>query len=110
MLKKLLLSVGIVIAIISCGSAAKTSNDTMYGTSMRATYINKATQYQVDSIIAVDTLPNLSTWIISSYRDYETGKPIVKRMYIRTIQGGKECTYIITGTEEPYKITKRIIE
>lgn len=71
--------------------------------------IENATINQVDSIIAVDSLPNLNKWLNSTYKDYETNEKITKRLYIRQKEN-KEIVYIITGIKEPYKITKRVTE
>lgn len=71
--------------------------------------IENATINQVDSIIAVDSLPNLNKWLNSTYKDYETNEKIIKRLYIKQKEN-KEIVYIITGIKEPYKITKRVTE
>lgn len=84
------------------------TNDIMYGDSMiYDLYIEKATLYQVDSIINADTLPTLDLWFLTTFVDFQTNERILKRLCIK--QNNKiENVYVVIGNKEPYKIEKRI--
>lgn len=113
MIKRALIGIGLVFMLIGCGVVKKQQekNDYPLGTSMKLTCnIQDGKEYQIDSIMVADTLPNLEKWLRSVYIDYETGERILKRMYIRQYDNGTESVYLIMGSEEPYKITKRITE
>jgi hypothetical protein len=109
-LKKVLISVSFIILFVCC-TTVKFVNDTDYtlGTSMKMAYvIDNGREYQIDSIIMADTLPNIKKWMHMNYTDYETNKRVLKRMYVRVYDNNTESVYIIIGNSEPYKITKRI--
>lgn len=111
--KKVLLCIGISLMLLGCSVVKRQQeiNDYSLGASMKISCnIENAKQYQIDSIMVADTLPNLKKWLRSVYIDYETGERILKRMYIRQYDNGTESVYLIMGSEEPYKITKRITE
>ena len=111
--KKVLLGFGISLMLLGCGVVKRQQerNDYPLGTSMKVTCsIENGKQYQIDSLVVADTLPPVSKWLSSVYLDYETGERYLKRMYIRQYENGTEKVYLIMGSEEPYKITKRITE
>lgn len=111
--KKVLLSLGISLMLISCGTVKKQQETNhQLGLSMKISCdIENGKQYQVDSLMVSDTLPSINKWLRNTYVDYETGERYIKRMYIRTYSDGTEAVYIIIGQEEPYKrITKRITQ
>ena len=112
-LKKALVIVGLALILVGCGVVKKQQerNDYPLGTSMRlACNIQDGKMYQIDSLIAADTLPQLNKWLRSVYIDYESGERILKRMYIRQYNNGNEAVYLVVGSQEPYKISKRITE
>ena len=112
-LKKMMVIVGLAIMLVGCGVIKKQqeSNDYPLGTSMKLTCnIQNGKTYQIDSLMVADTLPQLDKWLRSDYIDYETGEKILKRMYIRQYNNGNEAVYLIMGSQEPYKISKRITE
>ena len=112
-LKKTMVIVGLALMFAGCGVTKKQQerNDYPFGTSMKLTCnIQDGKTYQIDSLIVVDTLPQLNKWLRSVYIDYETGERILKRMYIRQYNNGNEAVYLIMGSQEPYKISKRITE
>lgn len=110
-IKNLFLSVGIVLIMSCCGNTSNVSKkkDITFGTSMKVSYEMMATRMQVDSICVADTLPQMDSWLASSFKDYETGAVQVKRMYIKK-NDKNEIIYIILGNEQPYKVTRRITE
>ena len=112
-LKKTMVIVGLALMFAGCGVTKKQQerNDYPLGTSMRlACNIQDGKMYQIDSLIAADTLPHLNKWLRSVYIDYETGERILKRMYIRQYNNENEAVYLVVGSQEPYKISKRITE
>lgn len=112
-IRKALFLLVTVLIIAGCGltKKQKSKTDLPLTTSMKITCnIENGKMYQIDSLIIVDTLPNLNKWLHSVYVDYSTNKKITKRMYIKMHSNNTETVYIITGTEEPYKIIKRITE
>ena len=111
--KKMMSIVGLALMLVGCGVIKKQqeSNDYPLGTSMKLTCnIQNGKTYQIDSLMVADTLPQLDKWLRSVYIDYETGEKILKRMYIRQYNNGNEAVYLIMGSQEPYKISKRITE
>lgn len=109
-LSKIILAIGLSISVVSCGwftKMPKDNTDTNLGTSMMNSYVMDATMWQVDSICKADALPDMDVWLISTFKDFETGEAIVRRMYIKQL-GEEEIIYIITGDNEPYKVTRRI--
>ena len=112
-LKSAMVIVGLALMLVGCGVVKKQQerNDYPLGTSMRlACNIQDGKMYQIDSLIAADTLPQLNKWLRSVYIDYESGERILKRMYIRQYNNGNEAVYLVVGSQEPYKISKRITE
>ena len=111
--KNLILSIVLCFSFVACDLIFKTprnnDNNQLGTSSMKASYEMVATAWQVDSICAADTLPNIDTWLLQRFTDFETGSTIVKRMYIKT-NGDKEAVYIVVGTEEPFNVTRRITE
>lgn len=110
-LKRALIGISLAIMLVGCGVVKKqqAKNDYPLGTSMMLTCdIQNGKAYQIDSIMRADTLPNLDKWLRSVYIDFESGERILKRMYIRQYENGTESVYLIMGSEEPYKISKRI--
>lgn len=110
--KYILLVVSIFALIGGCvwPTRVKPGNDdniVLGGPQMLNSYVMTASDYQVDSICVADTLPSLDTWMLSAFKDYETGEQIVKRVYIKQ-SGDEEVMYIITGRSEPYSVTRRI--
>ena len=108
--KKIFISVVIVATMVGCGCLKKVKTDDItYGTSMLVSYTMNASMRQVDSICTADSLPSIDLWTVSQFIDYETNTSIVKRMYFKEF-GKSEILYIITGTTEPYVVTRRITE
>lgn len=113
--KKIILTIGLCMTMVSCGWLTKLSNggnennNPTLGSSMIVSYTMDASMKQVDSICRVDKLPALEGWLTTQFTDYETGQPIVRRMYIKEY-GETEIIYIITGTDEPFVVTRRITE
>lgn len=111
--KCILLVLGLVLMINGCGVVKRQQerNEFPFGTSMKITCnIEEGTLEQVDSIIIADTLPPINKWLRSVYIDYETSERIMKYLHIRTYENGTESVYVVMGSEEPFKITKRITE
>ena len=100
----------VTFILTCCASTKHVIIDQTLGTSMRVEYIHGSGQFQVDSIIKADTLPNFSKWLCSSFVDYETNEKTLKRMCIKKYNDGTEVLYIVVGRMEPYKISKRITE
>ena len=72
--------------------------------SIRAEYINEYfSKSQLDSLIIADTLSNIDLWIKVYLRDYETGEPVDRRLFIKT-----EKVYSATIKNDSVFITKRI--
>ena len=92
---------------VSC-STTKNTEEITFGTQMMVIYTMDINQYQLDSICAVDTLPNYDTWIKARFTDYETNTVFVKRMCFKKTPEYEEVIYILVGENDPYKITKRI--
>ena len=108
---KLAIAVGLCLSTVGCGWLIKVpkENEPVYGTHMLNSYVMTATEWQVDSICNADALPEMKTWMVTSFKDYETGNVVVKHMYFKSV-GEKEIVYIITGVEEPYSVQRRITE
>lgn len=110
---KCLIAVSLVIGLSSCGNAWKakhsqqtetTINGAMYG------YVMVLNERGLDSLCFVDALPrDLDEWKATAYRDYETNKTVVKRMYIKELTETREAIYILIPKQQLYKITKRIV-
>lgn len=115
MFRKFAATIAICFTMVSCGWLTKLSNggnennNPALGSSMIVSYTMDASMKQVDSICRVDKLPALEGWLTTQFTDYETGQPIVRRMYIKEY-GETEIIYIITGTDEPFVVTRRITE
>ena len=112
-LKRLILGLGITFILFGCGVVKRQQerNDYPLGTSMKITCnITEGKEYQIDSLVVADTLPSVNKWLRTVYLDYETGNRYIKRMYVRNYPDGTEAVYLILGSEEPYKISKRITQ
>ena len=111
-IRKVFLMIVVLMLSFSCGVKKQvSSNAPLLGLSMRVTcHITNGKMYQIDSIIKADTLPSYNKWLFSVYTDYETNVKMQKRMYIKKVSNGGEIVYIVSGSQEPYKITKRITE
>lgn len=108
---KILMVAFLTLMLYNCSTTNNIKNkeiDIIYGDSMRYDlYIEKATLYQVDSIIIADTLPTLDLWLSTSFVDFQTNERILKRLCIK--QCDKiETVYVVVGNKEPYKLEKRI--
>lgn len=93
-----------VILLSSCGTARKsvTYNDSMIGST------EIITRWQLDSVCRHDLISNnLDDWFSSYFYDYESGAPIVKKMYIKRADDA-EIFYIIMPIDTVYEFTKRI--
>ena len=73
-----------------------------------ALYMEKATSYQLDSVIKADTLPSLDLWFSSYFIDFETDGRVLKRMCIKSYDKNNEVIYVVLGENEPFQIEKRI--
>jgi hypothetical protein len=111
-LSRVLMIIATAAMLFSCGPGWKQNHNGNQEPvfSMRNAYVMQASSYQVDSICVADTLPSLNEWISSTFKDYEDGTTIVKRVYVKEYQSGNQNIYVITGKEEPYSVTKRIKE
>ena len=111
--KRVLIGFGISLMLLGCGVVKRQQerNDYPFGASMKyACNVENGKYYQIDSIMVADTLPTLDKWLSTFYIDYDTNEKIQKRMCIKQYKNGTEAVYIIMGSKEPYKITKRITE
>lgn len=98
-----------LLFVVGC----KTQNsveEITFGSTMKISYTLKVNERQIDSICNVDLLPNYRTWLSAKFTDYETNTVYLKRMYIKEYSDEEEIIYIIIGDNEPYKITRRIVE
>ena len=111
--KNILLVLVTCMTFVACDLIFKTprkpDNGQTYGTSMLISYTMNATAWQIDSICKADTLPEIDSWLVNQFTDYETNEVITKRMYIKE-RGETEAVYIVTGTSEPYLVVRRITE
>jgi hypothetical protein len=110
--KKFVLAIVMCLSFVACDllfKTPRTDNEPTYGSSMLVAYTMNATAWQVDSICQADTLPNIDTWLKSQFTDYETNEIVVKRLYYKDY-GDTEIVYIITGSTEPFIVTRRITE
>lgn len=99
----------ISICIIGCCTQKKAVSGDFIGSSMKVElHIDNAKAFQVDSLIIADTLPSLDKWISSTFIDYDTNKPVVKRMYIKQYLLKHEILYLVIGESEPFEIIKRV--
>ena len=99
----------ISICIIGCCTQKKVGSSDVLGSSMKVElHIDDAKAFQVDSLITADTLPSLDKWISSTFIDYNTNKPVVKRMYIKQYSLKHEILYLVIGESEPFEIIKRV--
>lgn len=99
----------ISICIIGCCTQKKAVSGDFIGSSMKVEFhIDDAKAFQVDSLIIADTLPSLDKWISSTFIDYDTNKPVVKRMYIKQYSLKHEILYLVIGESEPFEIIKRV--
>jgi hypothetical protein len=72
--------------------------------SIKTEYDNQYfTQLQIDSILKLDTLPNLGMWMDLSLREYETMEVIRKKFYVK-----KGNVYIAVQKKDSIFLTKRI--
>lgn len=108
MKNKIFLAILSILFLISCGPTKNISNGDISIATKIYTYTQVLEDYQLDSLCVTDTLPPLDKWIVSRFKDYETGKGITKCMYIKEIAPGKEYIYIILPEDDKYKLTKRI--
>ena len=104
-----------VILLCGCGETwrlnhQQQNNQEYVIGSMRA-YVYTYDARQVDSMCVVDKLPrDLGEWTATAYSDYETGKRVVKRMYIKEFSEKEELIYLISEEDERlYKIIKRYV-
>ena len=110
--KKFVLAIVLCLSFVACDLLFKTprnDNEPTYGSSMLVAYTMNASSWQVDSICQADTLPSVDTWLKSQFMDYETNEIVTKRLYYKDY-GDTEVVYIITGSTEPFVVTRRITE
>ena len=109
--KKFVLALVMCLSFVACDLLFKTprKDDNALGQSMLVSYTMQASNWQVDSICKADTLPDMDSWLVNTFVDYETNQRIVRRMYIKE-RGENEIVYIITGSTEPFVVTRRITE
>lgn len=112
--KNIILVLIMCLSFVACDLIFKTprkDNDKNLGQaqSMLISYTMEASSWQVDSICQADTLPNIDNWLTSQFTDYETNEIVVKRLYYKDY-GNTEVVYIITGSTEPFIVTRRITE
>ena len=66
-------------------------------------------QYQIDSMCIIDTLPELSNWQYLENKDFESGKKISLYFYLKqdTVIN-QELLYKVEKNDSNYKVTKRL--
>jgi uncharacterized protein YaiE (UPF0345 family) len=78
-----------MLSTISCGETWRITHNQTHDEYTIGTMYARVFQYstrQVDSMCVVDGLPrNLEDWANSSYNEYETGRRVVKMVYIKCI-------------------------
>ena len=100
-------------SVFSCGPTVKVKHNgdgtvTVAGTQSMYRITHEYTQYQLDSMCVADNLPeDLTKWLSSSYRDYETNVPVVRYMYIKEMNDSYELVYVVTQKGDIYVVSKR---
>ena len=106
-LKHLLVAITATFIVIGCGNTKKATNNN-YGTSMRAAFDFEATIEQIDSVRNADSLPELSKWFTTSYRDFETGCPYIRYTYMVDCKDSTIKYTLLMDKEMPYPFKKII--
>ena len=103
-LRKIIMVLSISIMLFGCGTTKKATQN--LGKSSMYSTTQVVNMRQIDSICRVDELPNISQWIKSDFRDFETGATITKRLYIKDLSNAYEMRYILMQKDTLYKMTK----
>ena len=99
----------IFFIMIGCCTKKVVTSDNVLGVSMKyELVIENAKNYQIDSLIMADTLPQLAKWPGSIFVDYNTNERVTKRVFVKQYSKDNEVVYVITGNTEPYNVVKRI--
>ena len=114
MQKRFIVLVFLLLALLSsvaCGPTEKLGkkDNTLFSTGSRMYMTtNTYTNYQLDSMCVVDTLPkDLNQWVKGTYTDFETNAYIIRYMYIKELAIDYEITYIVTPRQDIYIVQKR---
>lgn len=103
-----------LLTISSCGETWRLRHQTHdeYVMGSMYAYVYQYNARQLDSMCVADDLPRkLSDWTITTYSDYETGKKITKRMYIKEYSVKEEYIYLVSEEDdEMYRIIKRYVK
>ena len=107
-MKKLFYIFLLFITIISCSPVSWQQIGN--GETMRNDYEVEFTKSQFDSVCNKDGLPtDLSLWLTTPLRDYETFNPMYRYMYIKRMDS-LEVIYILDKDAEKYNLSKRVTE
>lgn len=91
-------------------NGGNTGNNEINTNAFMKGYTIEVNESGLDSLFMVDTLPNeLGSWIMSYYKDYETGINIIKYTYIKEYTDTSETIYIVMPRDSVYKVTKRVV-
>lgn len=96
------------VLLLSCFSCGKRNIHKTEGKSSMYGYEMIVNMRQVDSICLVDTLWSIDKWTKTTFIDYETNEPYVKRMFIKDYSDNYEVTYILIEQDTLFRIIKRI--
>lgn len=117
LIKKLLLFISLLFLLSGCfltdnnfDLGQKNHTDTvkiLSHSTQIVSYYDTVTNVELDSIIEAEMLPEVKTWAVCEFFDYETGATITKSTYYKQNKDGSACYYVITGQTEPYIIEKR---
>ena len=118
LIRRLLIFVVLVFLPLGCflfdgsvdfGQPNSTVNiDTIHPRSQIVVYEDTINTNSLDSILKIEELPNIDTWSVCEFYDYETGNTVTKSMYFQINKDGSTTYYVVTGDKSPYIIEKRI--
>lgn len=105
---KRLLLIFIMFIILSCNPKIITTDNTQYTNNMHNSLNTYYFQYEVDSMIRVDSLPQLTDWQVLYGKDYES-KDIVNIYFYIKQDSINEVMYKLEtiNNDTIYKIIKR---
>lgn len=107
-MKKLFYIFLLFITIISCSPVSWQQIGN--GETMRNEFKGEYTKYQFDSICKTNEIPNdLSLWLNSYLRDYESKEAMYRYMYIKRMDS-LEVIYILDLDGDKYNFSKRVTE
>lgn len=107
-MKKVILSLMLVLLSISCG-VQKQVSDTQSDSVMMLLIDDTFNRHQIDSLCLADGLSaNINEWIALSFIDDETQSMVYEFVYIKEIKEDEITYRIIVIDEEHFKINKRL--